>query len=282
MPLKRLDFEWVKFRPEVIRGALEVFERYLQPKDRTGKGTNHTVDLATGVHWEHDTDEEFFSDFRQSCTYAQFRSLRVFVNPLIQLDLIVNFFGHGLAPFTSVTVQLAERYQVEEVFEVFESRTAESLISRPLPPPPPRPRIFIGHGHSQSWRDLYDHLRDQQKLDVTAFESDPQAGKITKDVLISMATGASFALLVHTAEDEQADSTMRARQNVVHETGFFQGRLGFEKAIILREDGCESLTNLDGVQEIRYPAGRIRETFGDVVATIRREFPDIPAPEAVK
>jgi hypothetical protein len=279
MPLKKLDFEWVKFRPEVIRGALETFERYLPAKEITGKGTHHTVDLATGVHWEHDTDEEFFSDYRQPCTYALFRSLRVFVNPLIQLDLMVSFFSLGLAPFTTVTVQLPERYQVEEVFEIFQSRTTESLISRPRPP---RPRIFIGHGRSNSWRELSDHLRDQQKLDVIAFESDPRAGKLTKDVLTEMASGASFALLVHTAEDEQADSTMRARQNVVHETGFFQGRLGFEKAIILREEECQALTNLDGVVEIRYPAGRIRETFGDVVATIRREFPDISAPEAVK
>jgi Predicted nucleotide-binding protein containing TIR-like domain len=269
MPLKKLTFEWVKFRPEVIRAALETFERYLPKELRTGKATQRIVDLDTGVHWEHDTDEEFFSDYRQPCS-AMFSSHRIFgtANP----DLTVAFYSGR--PRTEVSVRLPERFQVEEVFEVFASRTSESLINRPTSQPPPQPHIFIGHGQSKSWRDLYDHLRDQQKLHVTAFESDPQAGKITKDVLIRMATGASFALLVHTAEDEQADSTLRARQNVVHETGFFQGRLGFERAIILREDGCESLTNLAGVQEIRYPVGRIRETFGDVVATIRREFPE--------
>jgi hypothetical protein len=278
MPLKKLSFEWVKFRPEVIRAALETYERYLPPELRTGKGTHRTVDLRTGVHWEHDSDEEFYSDYRQPCGYAQFRSLRIFGIPMTQLDLIVDLFDLGV-PQTTVTVSLPERYQVEEVFEVFQSRTSESFISRPEPP---RPRIFIGHGKSNGWRDLADHLREKQKLDVLTFESDPQAGRIAKEVLTRMAAEASIALLVHTAEDEQADNTMRARQNVVHETGFFQGRLGFERAIILREEECDSFSNIDGVQEIRYPRGRIREAFGDVVATIRREFPDIPAPEAVK
>jgi predicted nucleotide-binding protein len=90
-----------------------------------------------------------------------------------------------------------------------------------------------------------------------------------------MVSSASFALLVHTAEDEQADGSMRARENVVHETGLFQGRLGFERAIVLREDGCADFSNISGLQEIRFHEGNIRETFGEVVATIRREFPDL-------
>lgn len=75
-----------------------------------------------------------------------------------------------------------------------------------------------------------------------------------------------------TAEDEQANGQMRARQNVVHEAGLFQGRLGFPRAIILLQEGVENLSNLDGVQYLRF-SHTIKETFGDVVATIKREFP---------
>ncbi|WP_080682528.1 TIR domain-containing protein [Sorangium cellulosum] len=87
-----------------------------------------------------------------------------------------------------------------------------------------------------------------------------------------MVQEASFALLVLTAEDETADGTFRAQQNVVHETGLFQGRLGFSRAIVLVEDSVEVFSNLDGVQQIRYSKGNIGETFGDVLATTRREF----------
>jgi hypothetical protein len=50
---------------------------------------------------------------------------------------------------------------------------------------------------------------------------------------------AGFALLVLTAESERTDGVVLARQNVVHEAGLFQRRLGWRKAIVLREDGCE-------------------------------------------
>jgi predicted nucleotide-binding protein len=87
-----------------------------------------------------------------------------------------------------------------------------------------------------------------------------------------MAKQASFAILVHTSEDEQAGGGQRARQNVVHETGLFQGLLGIRRAIVLRQRGCEDFSNIAGVQELHY-TNEIREAFGEVVAVLRREFP---------
>jgi predicted nucleotide-binding protein len=91
-----------------------------------------------------------------------------------------------------------------------------------------------------------------------------------------MVRRASIALLVHTAEDEVAGEELRARQNVVHETGLCQGRLGWEGAIIIREDGCESFSNVHGVQEIRYPREEISQKFLEVLDVINREFPQPP------
>ena len=136
----------------------------------------------------------------------------------------------------------------------------------------PAPTVFVGDGHSPQWRDLADHLRDQHELRVIAFETGPRAGLTTQEVLDGIVEGSHFAVLVHTAEDETADGTLRARQNVVHETGLLQGRLGRRRALILRETSCEDFSNVHGVTEIRFPDGHIREVFGDVVATIRREF----------
>jgi 8-oxo-dGTP pyrophosphatase MutT (NUDIX family) len=133
-------------------------------------------------------------------------------------------------------------------------------------------KVFIGHGHSPAWRELADHLRDQHGCRVDTFESAPRAGRTISDILTEMAKQASFAILVHTAEDEQADGGQRARQNVVHETGLFQGRLGISRAIVLRQRGCEDFSNIAGVQELHY-SHEIREAFGEVVAVLRREFP---------
>ena len=75
-----------------------------------------------------------------------------------------------------------------------------------------------------------------------------------------------------TGEDETKDGKTLARQNVVHEAGLFQGKLGFSRAIILLEDGTEEFSNIHGLQQIRFSKGRIRESFGDVVAVLKREL----------
>ena len=83
----------------------------------------------------------------------------------------------------------------------------------------------------------------------------------------------TFAILVLSADDTSVEKSYRARQNVIHEVGLFQGRLGFSRAILLIETKTEKFSNMDGTQTISYRKGKIRETFGDVLATINREFP---------
>ncbi len=132
--------------------------------------------------------------------------------------------------------------------------------------------IFIGHGRSPLWRDLKDHLQDKHGFSVTAYETAPRAGLHIADVLETMKDDASLALLVLTAENVDGDGQMHARENVIHEAGLFQGRLGFSRAIVLLEEGCAEFSNLSGVQHIPFSKGNIKEAFGEVLATIRREF----------
>jgi predicted nucleotide-binding protein len=86
-----------------------------------------------------------------------------------------------------------------------------------------------------------------------------------------MLDAAAMAFLVLTAEDELADGTTVARQNVVHEAGLFQGRLGFTKAIILLEEGCAEFSNIHGIGQIRFPKGKISAAFEDVRRVLERE-----------
>jgi len=82
---------------------------------------------------------------------------------------------------------------------------------------------------------------------------------------------AAIAFLVMTAEDEQADGKHHARQNVIHEAGLFQGRLGFERAILLLEEGCEEFSNVQGLGQIRFPRGKIASIFEDIRLILERE-----------
>jgi predicted nucleotide-binding protein len=158
---------------------------------------------------------------------------------------------------------------LETVFNIFEEHVSDSK----LPEQPPRPPvIFIGHGGSSLWRDLKDHLHDKHGYEVEAYEIGSRAGHTIRDILEEMMEKSSAAFLVLTGEDETADKKLLARQNVVHETGLFQGKLGFSRAIVLMEDGTEEFSKLAGIQQIRFSKGNIKETFGEVLAVLRREF----------
>ena len=167
-----------------------------------------------------------------------------------------------------VVVKLRTRSLIESVFQVFERNVDQSLL--PVVEVPKT--VFIGHGGDSQWRDLKDHLQDKHGIEVVAYEVGPRAGMSIKEVLQGMLNESSVAFLVLTAEDMHTDGDMHARENVIHELGLFQARLGFERAIVLLEEGVTEFSNILGVNQIRFPRGRIRETFGDVISVINREL----------
>lgn len=135
----------------------------------------------------------------------------------------------------------------------------------------PGNRIFIGHGRSQLWRDLKDFLQDRLHLRWDEFNRISAAGMANTERLAQMLDDADFAFLILTAEDELADASVQARMNVIHEAGLFQGRLGFKKAIILLEEGCEEFSNIEGLGQIRFPQGDIKSKFEEIRAVLERE-----------
>lgn len=131
--------------------------------------------------------------------------------------------------------------------------------------------VFIGHGRSPLWRELKDFVVGRLKLPYEEFNRVPVAGITNISRLSEMLDEAGCALIVLTAEDEQADGAMRARMNVIHEVGLFQGRLGFTKAIVLLEEGCDEFSNIQGLGQIRFATGNIAAAFEEVRAVLERE-----------
>ena len=131
--------------------------------------------------------------------------------------------------------------------------------------------VFIGHGRSPIWRELKDFIEDRLHLPVDEFNSMPVAGVTNISRLLEMMDAAVIAFLVMTGEDEQPDGQLRARMNVVHEAGLFQGRLGFTRAIVVLEDGCEEFSNITGLGQIRFPQGNIGAAFEQVREVLERE-----------
>ena len=131
--------------------------------------------------------------------------------------------------------------------------------------------VFLGHGRSEAWRELSTFLREELGLAYQEFDRDSSAGMTIVARLEEMLKKSGFALLVMTAEDESSDGKLNPRMNVVHEAGLFQGKLGFKRAIILLEEGCEEFSNIHGLKHIPFSPGNIKSSFEDIRRVLKRE-----------
>jgi len=262
---KNKEYRLTCFTPEIIREAKVVFES-ISKEDKRLSSPTFSVTLKD-VEWHHDSEEEFFADIR-----------REDVKDYVVSQLLANYYLAIVYEFSTchVTVGAPTRSEIEKVFDCFERgalsckiTTSSPLIDRSQEP---KPVIFIGHGRNESWRDLKDHLHEQHGYDVQSYEIGARAGHAIRDILEHMLQTSSFAFLVMTAEDRDEGGQLKPRQNVVHELGLFQGKLGFGKAVVLLEEGIEEFSNIHGIHQIRFPRNHIKETYGDVLATLKREF----------
>lgn len=132
-------------------------------------------------------------------------------------------------------------------------------------------RVFIGHGRSPLWRELKDFISERLRLPWDEFNREAVAGYTTTERLDQMLSSAGFAFLVMTGEDMHDDNELHARENVIHEIGLFQGKLGAKRAIILVEEGCSEFSNIRGLTQIRFPKGNISAKFEEIRRVLERE-----------
>jgi predicted nucleotide-binding protein len=285
MPTKDTTYPRVRFPVETIQHAFEVFGNvaseswreqakiYESQSHRDEPETlSYLTDLsisADNTKWTFNSSDEFYAELRKPHAAAQYSFN---TSSRLLSECMVRVYENEYN--SEVSIRHPIRGMVERISAIFDAAAPGLTAPEPTPAALPRPRVFIGHGGaSTQWRDLKDHLQDMHAYDVTTYETGARAGHTIRDVLGEMLEDSSFAVLVMSAEDVQHDQSVRARQNVVHEAGLFQGRLGFSRAIILLEEGTDTFSNIDGVQYVPFSRNNIRETFGDVLATLRREFP---------
>jgi len=136
---------------------------------------------------------------------------------------------------------------------------------------PRQPLIFLGHGRSRLWARVKLYLGDELKVATLFYESESRVGESIVPVLEGFLEQATFAVLILTGEDDTADGRHRARQNVIHEAGLFQGRLGFKKVVLLVQDNVEEFSNVAGLQHIPFSGQAIEQTFYELQRVLKRE-----------
>jgi len=123
-------------------------------------------------------------------------------------------------------------------------------------------QVFISHGHNEIVRyKLEQFVRTRLGLDPLVLQAAPDLGMTIVEKLEHYGSGCSFALIVLTADDVTAEGGRRARQNVLHELGFFHGKLGRRRVLLLRQHGVELFSNISGLIYKDFDADRVESAF---------------------
>lgn len=184
---------------------------------------------------------ELYGDFQATETEA---SVKMDTGPN---DPCMNFFGR----------QQLERL-ARDIDQVFEIR-ANSELRQPIPQKPRR--VFVTHGRAHDWRAVKDYIEGEVHLMTAELAQQPNLGRTVIEKLLDTADECDGAVIVMTGDDVTDQGEAKVRENVMHEIGFFQGRYGRDRVILLHEENVKVPTNLSGVVYSSFPPGHIDACF---------------------
>lgn len=275
-------------RAEILRRAGDVDLQPLRDKATEAHDTfyqsKEAVSSILGTYLTIQNDS-YIADLKQRVDDASVRSMRSHGRAyrpggmIASRDAEAVSQGLAIAPHQQILAEVKgvlAPFKEAQTLSGYAKNAADHIRRRPTEPPLTTmrqvgSRVFVGHGGSPQWRELKDYIQDSCGVQVDEFNRVPAAGFTTIARLNEMLDSAAMAFLVMTAEDEMSDGSKVARDNVIHEVGLFQGRFGFEKAIVMLEAGCEEFSNIHGLIQARYPEGNISAKFHEVHAILERE-----------
>ena len=122
--------------------------------------------------------------------------------------------------------------------------------------------IFISHGQNELLKlKLKDFINSRLGLSAVVLSEQPSGGLTIVEKLEKISNECTFAIVLMTKDDEQLNGGLRARQNVIHEIGFFQGKYGRKRVVLLAERGLELFTNISGIVRVEFDALSFETVF---------------------
>jgi predicted nucleotide-binding protein len=143
---------------------------------------------------------------------------------------------------------------LKERLHLYDEEVAKApTSSRTQAMPGTNATIFLVHGRSEAAKQVVARFLEQiSDLRVVILHEQPNSGRTIIEKFESYASGADFAVVLLTGDDEgglasSRQRRRRARQNVVFELGFFIAALGRAQVAVLYEEGVELPSDMSGV-----------------------------------
>lgn len=186
---------------------------------------------------------------------------------------------HRTLPKSSATTEFEgrgyiERHKIERLKEdleyIFEVRT-HSKLGEPVEVSK-QERVFISHGSSNDWREVQDYIEKDLQIQTLELAQEPNRGRTILQKLDDESNRCSYAVIIMTGDDDVGHERPRARENVMHEIGYFQGKYGLKNICLLYEEGTNIPSNIHGLVYIPFPKGLVRATFGPLARELNALF----------
>lgn len=256
-------FKDTLFSVGALREAIDVFGELTKCEFRT----DNLAIYREYEDWNYDTLEDFFLDYERGFN-------RVFITIFFGNKHKIIYSVSTLSYMSEVTIESPKRDDIDKVTSVFKKHMPMCNIYE-LQKKLRKPTIFIGHGRSVLWRDIKDHLHDKHMFEIQAYETDDRSSGYIFENVENMIKKASFAILILTNEDEMVNGIFRSRQNVIHELGFSQAKLGRKNTLVVIEENVDWPSNIQGIDYFYFSKGNIREVFGDIVSALEKRTFDL-------
>jgi predicted nucleotide-binding protein len=125
-----------------------------------------------------------------------------------------------------------------------------------------RESIFISHGRSKEWFKIQAFCEKDLHYPTIELAQQPNLGRTVLQKLDEESSKCKVAIIVMTGDDIIDSGEIRARENVLHEIGFFQGKYGVGKIVLLHEEGVNIPSNIHGLVYISFPKDTSETTLG--------------------
>ena len=173
-----------------------------------------------------------------------------------------DFEGRGyiiLTPMSTLKRDLDYIFEVRANSRIGE-RKAEELKKE---------SIFISHGSSKEWYKVQMHIEKELGISTIELAQQPNIGRTILQKLNEESEKCGASIIVMTGDDLINEDEVRVRENVLHEIGFFQGKFGLDKVVLLHEDGVNIPSNIHGLVYIPFPKETVEATFGGLQRELR-------------
>ncbi len=181
-------------------------------------------------------DLEMSFDFAEKCKEIDTTTIAGKRSAIVQLDFGRNFLEELIDAIQDGLVEPLDKAPVAE------SALNDVTGSR---------KIFIVHGHDDAARDAVARSVTALGLEPVILHEQPNRGATIIEKFEKHAA-VGFAIIIVTPDDvgrDKDDDTLRdrARQNVILELGYFVGRLGRDRVMILRKGNVEDPSDFTAV-----------------------------------